>query len=158
MQAFTSGASLPEPLVDEGGQSDVSAKERLNPFGRRYVKIASETTAGQASYQVVMALTAGPREGFTFPDDEYVSYIDSLSVNADWIMRMNVLPAKRAAARNKRAEEKLNEEYNQQEGDSHAITGGSTRLDAIAEDLKAYHAALNSSEAEVSVDVAVMFI
>ncbi|NYK27676.1 hypothetical protein GPV80_24690, partial [Salmonella enterica subsp. enterica serovar Typhimurium] len=77
-----------------------------------------------------MALTAGPREGFTFPDDEYVSYIDSLSVNADWIMRMNVLPAKRAAARNKRAEEKLNEEYNQQEGDSHAITGGSTRLDA----------------------------
>ena len=158
VQAFTSGASIPEPLVDEGGQSDVSAKERLNPFGRRYVKIASETTAGQASYQVVMALTAGPREGFTFPDDEYVSYIDSLSVNADWIMRMNVLPAKRAAARNKRAEEKLNEEYNQQEGDSHAITGGSTRLDAIAEDLKAYHAALNSSEAEVSVDVAVMFI
>ena len=75
VQAFTSGASLPEPLVDEGGQSDVSAKERLNPFGRRYVKIASETTAGQASYQVVMALTAGPREGFTFPDDEYVSYI-----------------------------------------------------------------------------------
>ncbi len=157
-QVFTARGAIPDPLVDEGGQSDVDAKERLNPFGRRYVKVCSEATGGQASYQVVMALTAGPKEGFSFPDDEYISYIDSLHVNADWIMRMNVLPAKRAAARNKRAEEKLNEEYNQQSGDSHALTGGSTRLDGIAEDLQAYHAALNSSESEVSVDVAVLFI
>ncbi|MER6928889.1 ATP-binding protein [Kocuria palustris] len=157
-EGFTARGVIPEPLVDEGGQSDVTTKERLSPFKRRYVKVESEATAGQASYQVVMALTGGPKEGFHFPDDEYISYLDGLHVNADWVLRMNVMPAKRAAARNKRAEEKLIEEYKQQEGDSHAITGGTSRLDRISEDLEAYHAALNASEAEVSVDVAAVFI
>ena len=156
-QHLTGRGVIPEPWLDEGGQSEVSAKERLNPFRRRYLKVRSDATAGEASYQVLLALTGGPAEGFNFPDDEFISYLDTLNVNADWVMRMNILPAKKAASRNKRAEEKLNDEYNQQSGDSHAITGGSTRLDRIAEDLTAYHAALNSSESEVSVDATVIF-
>ena len=100
---------IPEPWIDEGGQSEVSAKEMLNPFRRRYLKVRSDATAGEASYQVLLALTGGPAEGFNFPDDEFISYLDSLNVNADWVMRMNILPAKKAASRNKRAEEKLND-------------------------------------------------
>lgn len=150
---------VPEPFLDEGGRTDRDSKDkstRSNPFKDRYLKVVSDTTTGadgspQPSYQVLMALTGTPVGGFAFPGGEFISYLDRLPVDADWVVRMNITPASRVARRNMKAERHLKEEFKQQEQDGGSLTGSSTKLDRLAVDLGEYHQALNSSEREVEV-------
>ena len=149
---------VPAPWLDEGGRSDRDPKDRTskaNPFRDRFIKVASEATDGQASYQVLMALTGTPVGGFAFPGGEYISYLDRLPVDADWAIRMTISPASKVGRRNRRAETHLQEEVKQQ-GEGTTITGASTKLDRLASDLSEYHAALNSSEREVEVQATII--
>ena len=54
------GAALGEPVLDEGGQSDLDPKSpaRLNPISRRYLKVtdASSVADTEASYQSLICL------------------------------------------------------------------------------------------------------
>lgn len=150
---------LPEPWLDEGGRSDHDEKASLskrNPFAHRYLKIASEATDGQASYQVMMAMTSTPVGGFVFPGAEFVSYLDRMPMDADWAIRLTISSASKVAGRNRKAESNLKAEYTQQGDDGSTITGGSTKLDRLAGDLSEYHAALNASEREVEVQATFM--
>ena len=158
-QAVTRSACyLPVPWLDEGGRSDRDPKDksaRRSPFAHRYLKVASEATDGQASYQVLMAMTGTPVGGFAFPGAEFISYLDRLPVDADWAMRLTISPASKVGRRNRRAETNLKEEFKQQ-GEGASITGSSTKLDRLASDLGEYHAALNASEREVEVQATVI--
>ena len=146
-----SGTLLSEPWIDEGGQSDqTSAAARALPFKRRYLKVGhveSETD----SYQVLMAMTGTPQGGFVFPGVEFIKAIDDLPVDADFAVRMTIQKAEKAKQRNARAESTLNDQYEQQSGQSNPITGSTNDLDDVARVLADYQASLNQSESEVEV-------
>jgi energy-coupling factor transporter ATP-binding protein EcfA2 len=148
---IVSGSLLSEPWIDEGGQSDqASTATRLMPFKRRYLKVGhveSETD----SYQVLLAMTGTPQGGFVFPGVEFIKTIDDLPVDADFGIRMTIQKAERAKQRNARAESTLNDQYDQQSGQSNPITGSTNDLDDIARILGGYQASLNQSESEVEV-------
>lgn len=153
-QTIRPACFLPEPWLDEGARSDRDPKDpatKRNPFSRRFLKVASDATDGQASYQVLMALTGTPVGGFVFPGAEFISYLDRMEVDADWALRLNISSARKVAGRNRKAEANLKDEFAQQQGAEATITGSATKLDRLAGDLAEYHAALNSSEREVEV-------
>lgn len=148
---IVSGTLLSEPWIDEGGQSDqASAAARVVPFKRRYLKVGhleSETD----SYQVLMAMTGTPQGGFVFPGVEFIKTIDDLPVDADFAIRMTIQKAEKAKQRNAQAESTLNDQYDQQSGQSNPITGSTNDLDDIARTLAEYQVSLNQSESEVEV-------
>lgn len=157
---FQMPASMPNPWIDEGGQSDIDPKsgQQFLPFKRRYVKIQGSSAVEEPSYQVVQALVTGPKGGWMSPGVEWLSHVDQLpNVDVDWAVRLHITPAEEVKARNKRAENALEEQYKQQEGSS-TITGGGSDLAEVAETLTAYHAALNRSDKEVEVQGTVLFV
>lgn len=147
---FTSPAVFPNPLLDEGGQTDLTNKlAKFDPFSRRYLKVQNlreETT----SYQTLMALAGTPKGGWETPAIDWVGRIDELGVEADWALRLNVIAAGEAARRNKRAETNLNDQLDQQDGTA-SITGSGGQLVQTAATLQDYHSELNRSDKEVEV-------
>ena len=141
--------SVSIPVLDEGGQSDQSSKfARLNAVNRRYLKV-HDMREGTTSYQVMMALSGGPKGGWE-EDLDWVGAIDELGVNADWVFRIQSVKAREAKNRNKRTEANLTDQMDQQEGTA-AITGGGGELDQSAMDLAEYHLRLGLSEREVEI-------
>jgi hypothetical protein len=65
-----SSASLGEPVLDEGGQSDLDPKSpaRLNPINRRYLKVTDASTIGEAaaSYQTLMVGLVSAAQAIVF--------------------------------------------------------------------------------------------
>lgn len=151
---FTSPAVFPEPLLDEGGQTDLEGKlSRLNPLTRRYLKVVDvrqETT----SYQVMLALAGSPKGGWESSLD-WVGRLDEIGIPADWAFRVTAAPARDAQHRNRRSEANLTDQMDQQEGTA-AITGSGGELDEVARTLFDFHQALTSSDKEVEVQLALI--
>ncbi|MDP9240457.1 MAG: ATP-binding protein [Actinomycetota bacterium] len=153
-----SGATLPEPLLDEGGQSDLSRRNvrALNPLTRRYLKVDQPGRADDAppSYQSMLVLSDVPAEGMVFPGSEFVGRIDECGLEVDWAMRLQVRSSDQVAAQNRRALVNLNEQYGQREGE---ISHGLNTLDQAAADLAEYARVLESDKLEVEVQATTIF-
>lgn len=151
---FSGGSILPNPVIDEGAQSDSKSRlTRFNPVSRRFVKIQS-TREDHPSYQVLMALAGSPKGGWEEGAD-WLGRLDQLGVDADWVLRLNTIKAKDALKRNRRAEANLNDQMDQQDGTA-AITGSGGALDDVADALQKYHIELNRTEKEVEVQASII--
>lgn len=149
--------AMPNPWLDEGGQSDLSPAElkRFMPFNRRYLKVQSPHSEAP-SYQVMQAVVGGPKGGWLMPGVEWISRVEHYELDVDWAIRLTVTSADAVKRRNKRAEEQLLDQVDQQSG-TLAITGSGSDLAQVAETLAAYHASLNTSDKEVEVQATVIY-
>jgi hypothetical protein len=149
--------AMPNPWIDEGGQSDLSPAElkRFLPFNRRYLKVQSPH-ADAPSYQIMQAVVGGPKGGWLMPGVEWISRVEQYELDVDWAIRLTVTSADAVKRRNKRAEEQLLDQVDQQSG-TLAITGSGSDLAQVAETLAAYHASLNASDKEVEVQATVIY-
>ncbi|GED40619.1 type IV secretion system protein VirB4 [Microbacterium oxydans] len=153
---FTLPAAIPGCTFDEGGQSDVARWKRRVPFKRRYLKVQSD--AGfEPSYQVLQRLAGAPKGGWESPGVEWMSFVDQLPIDVDWIQRLTIKSARDVRHRNKKAEQTLGDQYDQQQT-ANSLTGGRADLDESLENLGAYIAELNNSEREVEVEAAIFFV
>ncbi|CAI9388043.1 MULTISPECIES: ATP-binding protein [Microbacterium] len=153
---FQMPSAMPNPWLDEGGQSDLPKGQQFLPFKRRYLKVHSPYADETSSYQVVQAMVAAPKAGWVSPGVEWISHVDQFPLDVDWGIRFTVTGADEVKRRNKKAETALEEQYKHQEGTA-TITGGGSDLGEIAETLAAYHASLNRSDKEVEVQATVLF-
>ena len=151
-----SSAALGEPLLDEGGQSDVDAKTRLNPITRRYLKVtdAASVADPEPSYQSLMVISDVPDGGMVFPGSEVIGRIDEAGVDVDWAMRLTIRASAAVASQNQRALRNLNEQYGQREGE---VSHGLNMLDRVADDLAEYVATLESDKLEVEAQATMIF-
>lgn len=154
-----SGSALPEPLLDEGGQSDLDRKalKNLNPMSRRYLKVGQPAVPGrtpQASYQALLVLADVPSGGMVFPGSEFIGRVDESGLDVDWAMRLQVRAGEEVASRNRRALVNLNEQFGQREGE---MSHGLNQLDRAAADLAEYAAIMSSEKLEVEVQVTTIF-
>ncbi|KDA07191.1 hypothetical protein DC31_00280 [Microbacterium sp. CH12i] len=149
--------AMPNPWLDESGQSDLSPSElkRFLPFNRRYLKVQSPHSEAP-SYQVLQAVVGGPKGGWLMPGVEWISRVEQYELDVDWAIRLTVTSAEAVKRRNKRAEEQLLDQVDQQSG-TLAITGSGSDLAQVAESLAAYHASLNTSDKEVEVQATVIY-
>jgi len=149
-------AALGEPLLDEGGQSDVDAKGRMNPIARRYLKVSDAASVGdpQASYQSLMVISDVPDGGMVFPGSEVIGRIDESGIDVDWAMRLTIRSSGAVASQNQRALRNLNEQYGQRQGE---VSHGLNMLDRVADDLAEYVATLESDKLEVEAQATMIF-
>lgn len=152
---FTLPAAIPGVTFDEGGQSDVARWKRRVPFKRRYLKLQSDASF-EPSYQVLQRLSGAPKGGWETPGVEWMSFVDQLTIDVDWIQRMTIRPARDARQKNKKAEKNLTDQYDQQQS-ANSLTGGRADLDESLENLSGLIAELNNSEREVEVEAAIIF-
>lgn len=153
-----SGSALPEPLLDEGGQSDLDhrALRRWNPLTRRFVKVAQPhaPTPPAASYQTLLALAAVPEAGMVWPGSEFIGRIDESGIDVDWAIRLGVNSSDKVLAKNRRALVNLNEQFRQREGE---LSHGLNTLDRAAEDLAEYSQILEADKLEVEAQATMIF-
>ena len=152
------GAALGEPVLDEGGQSDLDPKSpaRLNPISRRYLKVtdASSVADTEASYQSLMVISDVPDGGMVFPGSEVIGRIDESGIDVDWAMRLSIRSSAAVASQNQRALRNLNEQYGQREGE---VSHGLNMLDRVADDLAEYVSILESDKLEVEAQATMIF-
>ena len=152
------GMTLPEPMLDEGGQSDLSRTDRRswNPLDRRYLKVSQpgRPDLPQASYQALMVLTDVPAQGMVFPGSEFLGRIDESGLEVDWAIRLQVLGSHDATLKNRKALVNLNEQYGQREGEQ---SHGLNTLDRAASELAEYAAVLDADKFEVEVQPTTIF-
>lgn len=150
------GAALGEPILDEGGQSDLSATARVNPTNRRYLKISDTATVGdtEPSYQTLLVISDVPDGGMVFPGSEVIGRIDESGIDVDWAMRLSIRSSAAVTTQNQRALRNLNEQYGQRDGE---ISHGLNMLDRVADDLAEYVATLESDKLEVEAQATMIF-
>ncbi|MGL5823590.1 MAG: ATP-binding protein [Nocardioides sp.] len=154
-----SGAALTEPLLDEGGQSDLDRKSlrAWNPIERRYLKVSQpHAVAGTAaaSYQSLLVLSDVPDDGMTFPGSEFLGRLDECGLEVDWAMRLTVRSSDQIARQNRKALNDLNEQFTQREGE---LSHGLNTLDRAAADLAEYAKVLDSDKLEVEAQATIVF-
>lgn len=153
-----SGAALGEPVLDEGGQSDLQAKAaaRMNPINRRFLKVTDASMVGdvEASYQSLMVISDVPDGGMVFPGSEVIGRIDESGLDVDWAMRLSIRSSTAVASQNQRALRNLNEQYGQRSGE---LSHGLNMLDRVADDLAEYVAILESDKLEVEAQATMIF-
>ena len=155
MTEFQLPAGMPNPWLDEGGQSDLAKGQQFLPFKRKYLKVQSPY-AEEASYQVLQAIVTGPKAGWRSPGVEWISAVDNLPMDVDFALRPTITAAAEARRRNRKAEDALKDQYSQQEG-TNSITGTGNDLAEVAAALKGLHESLNHSDKEVEAQVTVIF-
>ena len=151
-----SGAALTEPLLDEGGQSDLTRGDlrTLNPLNRRYLKVSQpHAIVSEASYQTMLVLSDVPDGGMTFPGSEFLGRIDEVGLEVDWAMRLVVRSSAQVAQKNKSALRNLNEQYAQRDGE---LSHGLNVLDQAAADLAEYAQVLESDKLEVEAQATII--
>lgn len=154
---WINGAScLPEPLLDEGGLSDLGQKKlaRADLFKRRFTKV--DTSTSDPSYQSFATMGLTPQAGFTFPGGEFVNFAASLAPDVDFCLTVTSTPAEKARARNRKAERTLEDQYAQQQR-AGGITGSSATLDKSTKSLQEYTAALDATDREVEIAATMIF-
>lgn len=153
-----SGASMTEPLLDEGGQSDLDRKQlsSWNPLERRYLKVSQPHApiSQGASYQSLLVLSDVPDDGMLFPGSEFLGRIDECGLEVDWAMRLTVRSSDQVAKQNKRALINLNEQFGQREGE---LSHGLNVLEKAAGDLAEYSKILDSDKLEVEAQATIVF-
>lgn len=152
------GAALGEPVLDEGGQSDLDRKDlaRVNPVSRRYLKVsdASSVTDLEPSYQAMAVISDVPDGGMIFPGSEIIGRIDESGLDVDWAMRLTVKASATVGSQNQKALRNLNEQFGQREGE---VSHGLNMLDRVADDLAEYVSILESDKLEVETQVTTIF-
>ena len=152
------GAALTEPILDEGGQTDLGrvSAARFNPLTRRFLKVIDPADPHDTdpSYQALLVLSDVPDAGMIFPGSEIIGRVDESGVDVDWGLRLSVRSSDEVASRNRRALRNLNEQYGQREGE---ISHGLNTLDRAADDLAEYVTTLESDKLEVEVQATVIF-
>jgi len=152
-----SSSALSEPILDEGGQTDlVDAKGRGNPLARRFLKVidGARVAEAPASYQSLMVISDVPDAGMAFPGGEVIGRVDESGLNVDWAMRLNVRSSSEVASKNQRALKNLNEQYGQRSGE---LSHGLNVLDRAADDLAEYVGILSSDKLEVEAQATLLF-
>jgi hypothetical protein len=153
-----SGAAMSEPLLDEGGQSDVDRRERRawNPLENRFLKVLQPGQPGvpAASYQSMLVLSDVPSEGMVFPGSEFLGRLDETGLEIDWAMRLNVRSSAQVAKQNRRALNNLNEQFGQREGE---LSHGLSALERSAADLAEYARILDTDKLEVEAQATIVF-
>lgn len=153
-----SGTALPEPLLDEGGQSDLDRKQMAawNPKDRRYLKVSQPHAVGEteASYQSMLVLSDVPDDGMVFPGSEFLGRLDECGLEVDWALRLTVRSSDQVAKQNRRALVNLNEQFDQREGE---LGHGLNTLERAAQDLAEYAAILESDKLEVEAQATIVF-
>lgn len=167
------GVMLPEPLLDEGGRSDLTAtghgagarsglwaaahatvktslsKGLESPLARRFLKVVDTTGADHpASYQVPMVLADTPAGGMTFPGSEILAALDRCGVDADWVQRLTVTGGEVVLKKVRTAVRNLNDQLFQREGED---TTGQHELDLAARLLSDYQASFVQDKDETQV-------
>lgn len=152
------GAALGEPVLDEGGQSDLERKDlvRINPVSRRYLKVSDACSLGdlEPSYQTMTVISDVPDGGMLFPGSEVIGRIDESGLDVDWAMRLTVKASAAVGSQNQRALRNLNEQFGQREGET---SHGLNMLDRVADDLAEYVSILESDKLEVETQVTAVF-
>lgn len=153
-----SGTALSEPILDEGGQSDLPTRSpaRLNPVSRRYLKVTNANAIDdpEPSYQTLAVIAEVPDAGMAFPGAEIIGRVDEAGVDVDWALRLTVRASSSVASQNQKALRNLNDQYGQREGE---ISHGLDMLDRVATDLSEYVAALESDKLEVETQTTMIF-
>lgn len=154
-----SGVALPKPVLDEGAKSDHDGAlgKRLNPLSSRVVKVtdprALDLSGQPPTYQCLMVLTDTPPGGMTFPGGEVLAGLDSYPIDVDWAVRLRTNSRDKVMSANRRATNKLNEQYKQQAGDEEGDeTTGRHDLDLAAKLLEEYQAELAGDRLEVEIE------
>ena len=147
------GCALPEPLIDEGGQTDLSRRDvrTMNPASRRYVKVLdSGDPDASASFQVVQTIAELPSGGIAFPGGEFIGQIDDFGFDfdVDWAIRLQVRSQSEVASANRRALANINDQLMQRDSESISLD---SQISRAARDLAEYTAILQSDENEVEV-------
>lgn len=154
-----SGASLSEPLLDEGGQSDLDRKQlsSWNPLERRYLKVTQPHIPGESvsSYQALTVLADVPPDGMLFPGSEFLGRLDESGLEVDWAMRLAVRSSDQVAKQNRKALINLNEQFSQRDGE--LSSSGMNALERAAVDLAEYSKILDSDKLEVEAQATIVF-
>ena len=89
---------LPDPLLDEGGLSDMPDEKlpQTKLFKRRFLKV--ETGDTEPSYQQFSIMGLTPQAGFVFPGAEFINFAASISHDIDFALRLVITPADRVKA------------------------------------------------------------
>lgn len=150
-------SALGAPVLDEGACADLPAKSpaRLNPLSRKYLKVtdADAPDTDPASYQQLLVVADVPDGGMPFPGGELLGRIDECGQDVDWAMRLAVTASADVRARNQRALNALNEQYNQRDGE---VSLGIATLDRAARDLAEYASVLESDKLEVETQATIV--
>lgn len=153
-------AAFAEPILDEGGQSDLDKPNdlrRLNPFQRRYLKVSSPLVK-ESSYQQILVLTKGPRDGWAVPSMEFLGVADRFPFPVDWAVRLQISSGQVVRRRNQSAENALKDQLHQQNADGEtSLLGQPGQLDEVAEALQEYAKSLAQSSKEVEVQATIMY-
>ncbi len=148
---------LPEPLLDEGGMTDVPEDKlpQVKLFKRRFLKV--ETGDTEPSYQQFSIMGLTPQAGFIFPGAEFVNYAASISHDMDFALRLVVTSSDKVKAKNRRAENNLKDQYKQRGSGESVIVGGNAEIDKSARALQEYVEDLSATDREVEVAASIIF-
>lgn len=149
------GSALDAPLLDEGGRTDDQRKIAFNPLKRRYLKVQSPSPHDEetASYQSMLLVSDVPDGELPFPGGEVLGRVDECGLAVDWALRLTVRASTEVLRSNQRALERLNEQFNQREGE---LSHGLSALDQAAEDLSEYASVLENNKLEVECQTTIM--
>ncbi|GGA69116.1 ATP/GTP-binding protein [Pseudoclavibacter endophyticus] len=149
---FVAPTVLTDALLDEGAVTDLDSPPLVrNPFARRFLKVHG-ARSDDASYQVLLALTSGPKGGWAVPGGEWLAAIDRADVPVDWAVRLSISSGNEVRRRNRSAELSLRDQVEQQDAQSdELLVGQGAQLGEVAASLRDYAAALSRSEDEVEV-------
>lgn len=148
------GSVVTEPIIDVGGRTDEPDRGRAglqNPLTRRYVKVTDPTTydlGGGSSYQSCLAIKDFPVEGMRFPGSEYLGNIDSMGVQVDWTVRVQINAREKVLKETQKAVRQLNDQYVQQES---AVSTGHHVLDLAGQTLTDYQRIFSAHPDELDV-------
>ncbi|MFK0085559.1 ATP-binding protein [Glutamicibacter sp. NPDC090743] len=141
-----SGAAFGQPVLDEGGKSDLSPRElkTLQPYKRKFLKVVPDD---EPCYQVMLGLTATPMGGMVFPGTEWLHILDAkFEFEVDWVLRVIYQSSKKAKEKNRSTENKLRDQFDQRDGEANEMTGFMADLEQNAKDLSTFHQKMSSSE------------
>lgn len=148
------GSVIPTPVIDEGAQSDETARTVHIAKTRPVLKV-TQPGSDESSYQTLLALSGVPAGGVEFPGSEYLNRLDETGLEVDFVDRWKISSKENAARKNRSASKKVFEQADQREGDQAAL--GRTDLDRSMAEQRAYVAELDSTENEVEVEVTSIF-
>lgn len=150
-------STLEDPLLDEGGLSDLQDDKlpQLKLFKRRFVKV--ETGDTEPSYQQFSIMGLTPQAGFIFPGAEFVNFAASISHDIDFALRLVITSADKVKAKNRRAENNLKDQYKQRQSGDESIVSGNAEIDKSARALQEFVQDLNATEREVEVAASIIF-
>ena len=151
-------SALPAPIIDPCGSSDLPKRRPMTPLDvltRRYLKITNSDTM-KSSYQVLMVLAGVPNGGVAFPGGEWLGRLDECGRVVDWAQRLTIRSREDVAAKNRRANTKLNDQAFHQEGANNGGTLGG-QLALAASQLAEYQGIIETDQLEVEAQSTTIF-